>query len=164
MNTVRAFATALALIVSVSCVFGMTNTSVASTITSEITDMWGTDGETGWGVNITLQNDVAFATFFVYDANGNPVWYASDMHYQGNFVWSGNLYATHWPWFGGAYNSGTDRQCAAGGIGAGVPSSAKRVGAGSLTQTPESPENPGRFSLVGHPQAFVGREFSLQPT
>jgi hypothetical protein len=42
--------------------------------------------------------------------------------------------------------AGIDRQCAAGGIGAGIPS-AKRVGTGSLTQTPEPPENPGRFSF-----------------
>ena len=41
--------------------------------------------------------------------------------------------------------AGTDRPCAAGGLGARVPSSAKRVGIGSLTQTPEPPENSGRF-------------------
>ena len=41
--------------------------------------------------------------------------------------------------------AGTDRQRAAGGIGAGVLSPAKRVGSRSLTQHQQSPENPGRF-------------------
>jgi hypothetical protein len=37
----------------------------ASTFTSEITDMWWNPAESGWGVNIILQNSVAFATFLV---------------------------------------------------------------------------------------------------
>jgi hypothetical protein len=49
----------------------------ASTTTSEITDMWWNPAESGWGVNIILQNSVVFATFFVYDANHNPVWYTA---------------------------------------------------------------------------------------
>ena len=61
----------------------------ASTNTSEITDMWFVAAESGWGVNIILQNGVAFATFFVRDTNHNPVWYTAELHYQGNLVWSG---------------------------------------------------------------------------
>jgi len=75
----------------------------ASTATTEITDMWWNPAEAGWGVNIVLQNDVAFMTFFVYDANQNPVWYTSTVRHQGNFVWTGNLYATKGPWFGGPF-------------------------------------------------------------
>src|ERR1700694_2383469 len=78
----------------------------ASTNTSEITDMWWNPAESGWGINIILQNSVAFATFFVYDANHNPVWYTAELHYQGNFVWAGPLYATNGPWFGGPFPSG----------------------------------------------------------
>jgi hypothetical protein len=78
----------------------------ASTNTSEITDMWWNPAESGWGINIILQNSVAFATFFVYDANHNPLWYTAELHYQGNFVWSGPLYATNGPWFGGPFPSG----------------------------------------------------------
>jgi len=44
--------------------------------------------------------------------------------------------------------AGTDRHCAAGGIGAGVPSSTKKVGTGTLTQTTESPESSVRFSVT----------------
>lgn len=81
----------------------------ASTNSSEITDMWWNPAEAGWGVNIVLQNNVAFMTFFVYDAVENPVWYTSDVHFQGNnggaLVWAGNLYATKGPWFGGPFAS-----------------------------------------------------------
>jgi hypothetical protein len=75
----------------------------ASTNTSEITDMWWNPAESGWGINIILQNDIAFGTFFVYDAAQNPIWYTVTLNYQGNFVWSGDLYATRGPWFGGAF-------------------------------------------------------------
>jgi hypothetical protein len=75
----------------------------ASTSTSEITDMWWNPAESGWGVNIILQNSVVFATFFVYDTNRNPVWYTAPLYYQGNLVWTGALYATTGPWFGGPF-------------------------------------------------------------
>lgn len=77
----------------------------ASTSSSEITDMWWNPGESGWGVNVVQQRDVAFLTFFVYDRNGSPVWYTSDAHLatDGTPVWSGNLFATTGPWFGGPF-------------------------------------------------------------
>jgi len=73
----------------------------ASNVSSEITDMWWTPAESGWGVNVVLQGDVAFATFFLYDTARKPVWYTAQLTKQGNaFVWSGGLYATNGPWFG----------------------------------------------------------------
>jgi len=80
----------------------------ASTNSSEITDMWWNPAESGWGVNVILQNDVAFLTFFVYDTSQTPIWYTSAVQYQGAngagaLVWTGNLYATRGPWFGGAF-------------------------------------------------------------
>jgi hypothetical protein len=50
-----------------------------------------------------LQNNIAFVTFFVYDTNRNPIWYTAQLNYQGNFVWSGGLYVTSGPWFGGPF-------------------------------------------------------------
>lgn len=78
----------------------------ASSYSSEITDMWWNPDESGWGVNVILQKDVGFITFFVYDSAQNPVWYTSDVHFDqqnglGTLVWKGSLYATKGPWFGG---------------------------------------------------------------
>jgi hypothetical protein len=88
------------LLFAISCLSSPAHTS---TLTSEITDMWWVPSESGWGLNIILQNSVAFATFFVYDVNHNPVWYTAQLTYQGNNVWSGGLYATTGPWFGGPF-------------------------------------------------------------
>jgi hypothetical protein len=76
----------------------------ASAVSSDITDFWWVANESGWGVNVTLQHDTAFATFFVYDAAQNPVWYSTALTNQGNLVWSGPLYANRGPWLGGAFN------------------------------------------------------------
>jgi hypothetical protein len=93
----------------------------ASTNTSEITDMWWIPSESGWGLNIILQNNIAFATFFVYDVNRNPVWYTAQLSYQGNFVWTGGLYATSGPWFGGPFPpTATIRQAGTASFSAGA--------------------------------------------
>ncbi len=75
----------------------------ASSATSEITDMWWNPAESGWGVNVILQSNVAFLTFFVYDATRTPIWYTSDAYLGDNFAWTGKLYQTSGPWFGGPF-------------------------------------------------------------
>ena len=83
----------------------------ASTRTTDITDMWWNPAESGWGVNITLQNDIAFLTFFVYDTSRIPFWVTATAYYQGitagSLVWSGALYESSGPWFGGPFNPAT---------------------------------------------------------
>lgn len=94
-------------IVLATCLFIEAPSASASTDISEITDMWWNPAESGWGLNIILQNNVAFATFFIYDSSGKPVWYTAQLADQGNFVFSGSLYATTGPWFGGPFNAGS---------------------------------------------------------
>ena len=79
----------------------------ASTNTSEISDTWVTPGEGGWGVNIVLQNNVAFVSFFVYDTNRNPTWFIAVLNYAPGYVWSGTLYADRGPYFGGPFDPAT---------------------------------------------------------
>ena len=84
----------------------------ASTSTSEITDMWWNPAESGWGVNVTLQNDLAFLTFYVYTPGRAPVWYSAQASYRGTvgageLLWDGPLYESQGPWFGGAFNPNT---------------------------------------------------------
>ncbi len=85
-------------------ILGVGQDARASTFTSDITDFWWNASESGWGLNVTLQNDIAFATFYVYDTAGNPTWYSVALMWQGDFQWSGELYAHRGPWFGGAFN------------------------------------------------------------
>lgn len=37
-------------------------------------DLWWNPNESGWGINISHQGDVMFATWFIYGANGQPTW------------------------------------------------------------------------------------------
>lgn len=41
----------------------------------DYTDMWGTQGENGWGLSIVQHgNNKLFAVWFTYDADGSPLW------------------------------------------------------------------------------------------
>lgn len=86
----------------------------ASSFSTDITDWWWNPSESGWGINIALQNDIAFAALFVYDTNQKPVFYVAELDYKGNFVWSGNLDTTTGPWFGGPFNPGSVVETKAG--------------------------------------------------
>jgi hypothetical protein len=42
--------------------------------TPSFSGLWWTAAEAGWGLNVTHQGDVLFATWFTYDRNGNGQW------------------------------------------------------------------------------------------
>jgi hypothetical protein len=88
----------------IAAVLAASLTARASTFSSEITDMWWNPAESGWGVNVILQNSVVFMTFFIYDQNQNPIWYTAQLNTtSGSSVWTGALYATKGPYFGGPF-------------------------------------------------------------
>lgn len=87
--------------------------SRANTFSNDVTDLWWNPNESGWGVNFIQQSNVVFATFFIYDSNGQPHWYvASDMRAASvpsdrPYVFSGALYETSGPAFSAAsFNPG----------------------------------------------------------
>jgi hypothetical protein len=90
----------------------------ANTTTTDFTDLWWIPAENGWGVNIIQQQDILFATLFVYGQNNAPIWFvASGAQYQGivngQFTFTGPLYQTSGPYFGAnsfSANSVTNRQ------------------------------------------------------
>jgi hypothetical protein len=101
MSTLRRLLQLLLVLSALSCAAAR-----ASTGSSEITDMWWNPAESGWGVNVILQGDTAFLTFFVYDPDRIPIWYTSDAHLDSSassLTWTGKLYETRGPWFGGAF-------------------------------------------------------------
>lgn len=65
------------------------------------TALWWNPAESGWGLNVNQQGDIAFATLFTYDASGNPMWLVmSNGTRQGNAdAFSGDLYRTTGPAF-----------------------------------------------------------------
>ena len=83
-----------------------------SAFSTDNTDLWLTQGEDGWGMQMVQQADVLFATIYVYDNNGNPIYYTVTLapngtDAAGETIWVGDLYLTHGPWFGSPTFSST---------------------------------------------------------
>lgn len=63
-------------------------------------DLWWNPAESGWGVNITHQGNILFATLFIYDAAGRDMWLVlSNGARQPNGSFTGDLYRTIGPAF-----------------------------------------------------------------
>jgi hypothetical protein len=61
---------------------------------------WVPDGaESGWGINLTHQGDVIFATWFTYDSDGSPLWLAVNAPRLSPGVYGGKLIRTTGPAF-----------------------------------------------------------------
>lgn len=39
-----------------------------------VQDMWWNPSENGWGMSLVQHNDTLFGAFYIYDANGRPMW------------------------------------------------------------------------------------------
>ena len=56
---------------------------------------WAKDGvESGWGINLTHQGTIIFATWFTYDANRNPLWLSATLPQTAANTYSGSLMLT----------------------------------------------------------------------
>jgi len=65
-------------------------------------DLWWNADESGWGVNVTHQDNTLFATLFTYDAAGKGIWLVmSAGTKQGDGSYLGDLYQTT----GSAFNA-----------------------------------------------------------
>jgi hypothetical protein len=72
-----------------------------TSFTTDQSDLWYIQAESGWGIELVHRASVVFATLFVYDTTGTPVWYVATMQYTGSsFTWTGDLYTTTGPYFG----------------------------------------------------------------
>jgi hypothetical protein len=74
-------------------------------------DLWWNapaNSESGWGINITHQDNTLFATLFTYDASGRDLWLVmSSGNRQADGSYSGTLYRTSGPPFNAnPFNSG----------------------------------------------------------
>jgi hypothetical protein len=71
-----------------------------------VQDLWWASpagSEAGWGVNITHQGDILFATWFTYGADGNGLWLVMSAGAKtGPNTYSGTLYQTTGPSFDSA--------------------------------------------------------------
>lgn len=84
--------------------FGFSTSASATTYSIDYSDLWYNnppESQAGWGINISQQAEIQFATMFVYGPNGQPTWYvASNMSPTGNNAFGGPLYAFTGAYFG----------------------------------------------------------------
>lgn len=67
---------------------------------SNAQDLWWNSAESGWGLNLTQQGSVIFATLFTYDGNGRDMWLvASGLTPAPGGGYSGSLFRTQGPAF-----------------------------------------------------------------
>lgn len=77
---------------------------------NDYSDLWWNPQESGWGMNIAQQGEIAFVTLFVYGPDGRPTWYfASDarvfaLDASGSPAFRGTLYKATGPWLGGPFD------------------------------------------------------------
>jgi hypothetical protein len=63
-------------------------------------DLWWNPQESGWGINLTHQGNVIFATLFTYSSNGQGEWYVGpSLTRQPNGSFLGEIYRTNGPAF-----------------------------------------------------------------
>ena len=83
---------------------GVSTVTPATSVAINYSDLWAKQDEPGWGLNISQQADVMFATLFIYDKGELPAWYSVTLTYQsigpnGVVSYAGDLYRTTGPTF-----------------------------------------------------------------
>jgi hypothetical protein len=107
MQVIPARLRAAAATLALACAAALPPAQAAAT--TDFSDLWFNASESGWGANVIQQNNVLFVTLFVYGPNSLPTWYVASAVTQtgtvnGNPTFSGTLYRTTGPYFGGAFN------------------------------------------------------------
>jgi hypothetical protein len=77
--------------------------------TTNFSDQWWNPNESGWGASFLQQGDIIFIDLFVYGTDGRPTWFTAAANYQGetgqgHLIFTGALYITNGPFFGGPFN------------------------------------------------------------
>ena len=77
--------------------------------TTNFSDQWWIEAESGWGASVLQQADILFIDLFVYGADNKPTWFTAAAFLQrdsptGHVLFTGDLYSTTGPYFGGSFN------------------------------------------------------------
>lgn len=59
---------------------------------TDVSDLWWNENESGWGIALTHQGAIVFATIYTYDAAGAPVWYVASNCAVSGGACTGDLY------------------------------------------------------------------------
>jgi hypothetical protein len=70
----------------------------------DFTDLWYNPSESGWGVNLIQQNNIIFATLFVYGTDNSPRWFVASNLQGGGTTFTGQLFQTTGAAFSAPWN------------------------------------------------------------
>ena len=78
----------------------------ATSYSTDESDLWWVPSESGWGMQLVQEGSFIFATIFIYGPTSQPTWATAQLQSQGagTYVWTGPLFVTTGPWFGGPFN------------------------------------------------------------
>lgn len=96
--------------------------AIAAGMSPDPTGLWFDPAESGWGLSVVQRDDAIFALLLVYDEQNHPTWYvASNVTADGPagvdpgaMKYTGVLYRTSGPWYGGAFDPQAVTSVAAG--------------------------------------------------
>ena len=71
---------------------------------TDVSDLWWNPSESGWGMQLVQEANYVFATVFIYGPDGRPTWITGELTASGGSVFTGPLYVTTGPWFGGTFD------------------------------------------------------------
>jgi hypothetical protein len=99
-------------------------TTIAAGMSPDPTGLWFDPAESGWGLSLVQRDDTIFALLLVYDEQQRPTWYAASNVTAdgpagldpGAMAYTGVLYRTSGPWFGGAFDPQNMGSSAVGNI------------------------------------------------
>jgi len=114
----------LAASLAILSAFAGCGSAVAAGMSPDPTGLWFDPAESGWGLSLVQRDDTLFAMLLVYDEEHRPTWYvASEVSADGPagtdagaMQYTGVLYRTTGPWFGGAFDANTVAAAAVGMI------------------------------------------------
>jgi len=115
----------------------------------EFTDVYVDPNEIGWGIFVVQSDTFQFLAFFVYGQDGKPTWYSCQLSLDASGKYSGQLYASTGPYYGGPWD----------------PSAQHNVAVGACTFAPSDIYNATlTYSLTGGPTVVKPiQRFPLTP-
>ena len=84
--------------------FAAIGSAGATSANTDLTDIWWSPAESGWGMQMINTGTYVYATIYVYGKDGTPTWYTGELRKDGVDRFSGPLYTNTGPYFGGAFN------------------------------------------------------------
>ncbi len=66
---------------------------------------WGGMTQDGWGINVAHEGDRIYATWYAYDIDGSPTWFAALLNRTSSTVFDGSLIRASGPPFGGSFDA-----------------------------------------------------------